>query len=237
MSIWSRISEALAALAHGEGLFAALERLRTPPEQSVAFTIAVIALGAKIAKADGLVTRDEVSAFRDVFEIGENDCAQVSRVYDLARQDVAGFDAYAHRVADMFAGNPDTLKDLLEGLFHIAIADGDYHPAENLFLREVAQIFGFSESEFACLRARVLPADFPGSDDDPYHVLGVPPDTPMDDIRAAWRSLVRENHPDRLSARGVPNEAVKLAEKRLIAVNRAWDMISGKSAPQVLHPA
>lgn len=232
MSIWSRISEALAALLHGEGLFAALERLRNPPEHSVAFTIAVIALGAKIAKADGQVTRDEVSAFRDVFEISDADCGHVARVYDLARQDVAGFDAYARHVADMFRDHPDTLKDLLEGLFHIAIADGDYHPAENMFLKEVARIFGFTEAEFACIRARALPADMPGAENDPYHVLGVTPDAPIDDIKAAWRHLVRENHPDRLTARGVPAEAIKLAEKRLIAVNNAWSAISARGALQ-----
>ena len=63
MSLWSRIQDALSALAKGEGLSAVFDRLRSPPERSVAFTIAVIALSAKMAKADGRVTRDEVMAF------------------------------------------------------------------------------------------------------------------------------------------------------------------------------
>ncbi len=102
MSIWTRISDALAALTSGEGLSAVFDRLRTPPERSVAFTIAVIALGAKMAKADGLVTRDEVTAFREVFQIAQSDEAGAARVFNLARQDVAGFEEYANRIKRMF---------------------------------------------------------------------------------------------------------------------------------------
>lgn len=98
MSIWTRISEALAALAKGEGLSAVFERLRTPPERSVGFTIAVIALSAKMAKADGLVTRDEVMAFREVFHIDPSEEANAAKLFNLARQDVAGFEEYAQRI-------------------------------------------------------------------------------------------------------------------------------------------
>ena len=69
MSIWERIGEAISALAKGESLAAVFEKLRTPPEKSIGFTIAVIALGAKMAKADGQVTRNEVNAFKEVFTI------------------------------------------------------------------------------------------------------------------------------------------------------------------------
>ena len=121
MSIWTRISESLAALASGEPLSAVFERLRTPPERSVAFTIAVIALSAKMAKADGLVTRDEVMAFREVFEIPPTEESNAAKVFNLARQDVAGFEDYAKRIKAMFDADEATLCDLMEGLFHIAI--------------------------------------------------------------------------------------------------------------------
>src|SRR6056297_1446894 len=120
MSIWTRISEALQALAKGESLTSVFDRLRSPPERSVAFTIAVIALSAKMAKADGLVTRDEVTAFREVFHIAPQDEAAAARVFNLARQDVAGFDEYARRISRMFRDDRGALDDLLEGLFHIA---------------------------------------------------------------------------------------------------------------------
>jgi DnaJ like chaperone protein len=222
MSIWTRIAEALSALASGEGLLSVFERLRTPPEQTVGFTIAVIALGAKLAKADGTVTRDEVAAFREVFRIPPDDERQAARVYNLARQDVAGYDAYARKIAAMFGPGHPALGDLMEGLFHVAAADGSYDAAEDGFLREVARIFGISEARFRSMAAR----NVPGAEPDPYAVLGVRAGDHLDEIRAAWKRAVRENHPDRLRARGLPDEAVRLGETRLIAVNRAWEELS-----------
>ena len=222
MTIWERIAEAIAALRAGESLTAILERLRTPPERSVAFTIAVIALGAKMAKADGRVTKDEVAAFREVFHIPKSEEANTARLYNLARQDVAGFEGYAKRVATMFDSVEGTLTDLLEALFYIAVADGSYHPQEDDFLSRVAGIFGVSERQFRAIRTRFV-AD---AEPDPWDVLGLEPGTPANEARARWRALVRETHPDRMMARGVPEEAVKLAEKRLVAINRAWEAIS-----------
>ncbi|MGI3183483.1 TerB family tellurite resistance protein [Nioella aestuarii] len=221
MSLWSRISDALSALASGEGLGAMFDKLRKPPELTVGFAIAVIALGAKMAKADGLVTRNEVTAFREVFAIPQADEKSAARVFNLAREDVAGFEDYARKIATMFETDSAVLTDLMDGLFHIAVADGEYHPAENAFLERVAEIFGMSKRDFAALRARIVP----DADPDPYTVLGVDPTMSLDDIRKAWRRLVVETHPDRMMARGVPEEAVQLAQTRLIAINKAWEEI------------
>ncbi len=227
MSIWTRISEAIQALAKGESLAHVFDRLRGPPERSVAFTIAVIALSAKMAKADGRVTRDEVTAFRDVFQIPPEEERNAARIFNLARQDVAGFEDYAARIARMFADAPETLCDLMEGLFHIAAADGVYHPDEDAFLGRVAEIFGIGDARFRALRARYAPDARP----DPWSILGVSADMPMAEIRAAWRAQVRECHPDRLRARGVPDEAVRLAERRLRDINHAWEEITAMRTP------
>lgn len=224
MSVWARIAAAIAALREGESLATVLERLRTPPERTVAFTIAVIALGAKMAKADGLVTRNEVAAFREVFTIPKTQETHAARVYNLARTDVTGFDAYARQIAAMFGPDAEILHDLLDGLFYIAVADGDYHRAEDDFLRRVSDIFGLSDRDFRTIRARHAPHQ------DCYDVLGVTPETPLDEIRTVWRQLVRETHPDQMLARGVPEEAVKLATARLALINRAWDRISQDAA-------
>jgi DnaJ like chaperone protein len=226
MSIWTRIADALSALASGEGLSVLFDRLRTPPEKTVAFTIAVIALGAKMAKADGEVTRNEVAAFRQVFAIPPGEEANAARVFNLARQDVAGFDAYARKIRSMFRDDSRVLVDLMEGLFHISVADGRWHPQEEAFLKDVAEIFGVGERCFRSLRARFVP----GTEPDPYDVLGIDPDAGVDEARAAWKQAVRDSHPDRMLARGVPEEAVKLAEQRLIAINAAWEEISSKRA-------
>ena len=226
MSIWTRIADALAALAKGEGLSTVFDRLKTPPERSVGFTIAVIALGAKMAKADGQVTRDEVTAFREVFAIPAEEEGNAARIFNLARQDVAGFDLYARKIAAMLGAGDPVLVDLMEGLFHIAMADGEFHPHEDTFLRDVARIFGVDDRCFRSLLTRFVP-DAPR---DPYDVLRVPHDAPLAEVRAAWRQAVRDSHPDRMRARGLPDEALKLAEQRLIDVNRAWEEIQAKEA-------
>lgn len=221
MSIWSRIAEAIAALANGEGLAAVFDKLRGPRERSVVFAIAVIALGAKMAKADGVVNRVEVRAFREVFRIAPEDEKNAARVFNMARQDVAGFQEYAERVARMLSDQPGMLCNLLEGLFYIAMSDGDYHPEEDAFLAEVARIFGLGEGDFRRLRARFVPS----AERDPYEVLGVRREDDLAAIRRAYRRAVRDSHPDLLVSQGLPEEAMKMAEKRMADLNRAWDEI------------
>jgi DnaJ like chaperone protein len=223
MSVWTRIGEALAALGRGEPLARALERLSKPPEHTVAFTIAVIALGAKMAKADGRVTTDEVAAFRRLFLIPQGEEGNVARVYNLARGETAGFQAYARQIARMFRDRPNVLKDLLEGLVVIAAADGSYHPGEADYLDEVARIFGVGEAEFRAIRARYLPGEH-----DPWAALGLTPGAPPEEVKRRYRALVRALHPDRMIARGVPEEARKLAEERLAAVTAAYGEIRGE---------
>ena len=179
-----------------------------------------------MAKADGEVTRNEVSAFREVFHVPPEEEPHAARVFNLARQDVAGFDAYARKIRAMFQGDSRVLTDVLEGLFHVSVADGHYHPREDAFLAEVARIFGVGERCFRAIRARYVPE----APRDPYDVLGLPANASIEQARAAWKAAVRDSHPDRLIARGVPPEAVELAERRLIAVNAAWEEISAREA-------
>ena len=236
MSIWTRITEALAALAKGESLSVVFDRLRAAPapERSVGFTIAVLALGAKMAKADGTVTRDEVTAFRRIFTFPEGEEEHAARVFNLARQDVAGFDAYARKIARLFnpegqricADDHHVLVDILEALFQIALADGSYHPGEDAFLTHVAEEFGLDDRCFTIVRSRLVE----GAPRDPYDVLGLPRDASKDQARKAWRDLVRDTHPDVLQSRGVPPEAMKLAERRLQLINEAWREIAAKEA-------
>lgn len=211
-SFWQRIADRLAALVGAR-------RAAAPPERSVAFTIAVIALGAKLAKADGQVARAEVSAFRRVFIIPRSEERNAARVFDLARQDVHGFDAWARRIAGMFPPGDPVLSDVIEGLFIIAVSDGALHEAEIIFIDEVARIFGVSPAQLAALRAR----HDPEQECPPCEVLGIPIDTPLPEAKKRWRELVREAHPDRAIARGLPAEAVRLAETRTRALNEAWD--------------
>jgi DnaJ like chaperone protein len=186
-----------------------------------AFSIALIALSAKMAVADGVVTSDEVAAFRRVFEVPPGEERNVARLFDLARGDVAGFETYARRIADLYDDDCCPLEDVLDGLFVIAKADGAVHTAEMAYLEQVAMIFGFSKADFDRIAARhVVPED-----GDPYLILGADRGWSFDQIRRHYRRLVVEHHPDRVIARGLPQEFVALANERLSVINRAWERI------------
>ncbi len=234
MSIWGTIIGGAAGFALGGPLGAllgaaggyAIDRMREDPGQAelhrqTAFAIAVIVLSAKMAKADGQVTRDEIAAFREIFHVPPDEEKNVGRLFNQARRDASGFEPYARQVARMFRDNPTVLEKLLDGLFHIAKADKVAHPNEIAYLREVAQIFGFDETTFERIRAGHLGRDAA----DPYMLLGVPHDSTDEQVRATWRRLVRENHPDRLVAEGLPAEFVALANDRLATINAAYDTI------------
>ncbi len=185
-------------------------------QRSVAFTIGAIALSAKMAKADGRVTVEEVAAFRRLFEVPEDEQARVARVYNLARQDVRGFDSYARQLGRLFKDEPGVLEELIDCLFAIARADGDITPLELDYLEEVARLFGMSEICWRRIRAANLPAD-----QDAYAILGVDPAVDEKGLRTAWLNLVQSHHPDRLIAEGLPSAAVGVATEKLAAINRA----------------
>ncbi len=234
MTIWTWIGQAAQSGAGAfstlfgwvGGLFAGDAMAR----REVAFSVALIALSAKMAKADGIVTADEVAAFRRVFAVPPGEERNVTRLFDLARQDVAGFETYAQRVAALYDDDCCPLEDVLDGLFFIAKADGAVHTAEMAYLEQVATIFGFSEADFERIAARhVVPEE-----GDPYLILGARRDWPFDQIRRHYRRLVVENHPDKVIARGLPAEFVAVATGRLAAINRAWERIKkerGRVAP------
>ncbi len=236
MSIWGKILGGAAGFALGGPLGAligaaaghAVDKMRETGDggaedatKRVAFTIAVIALGAKMAKADGKVTRDEIQAFKRVFRIPPEEAKNVGRVFDQARRDARGFEPYARQIAGMFADNPVVLEELLNGLFHIARADGQVAPEELAYLQQISQIFGLSTERWEPVRAGNVGPD----QSDPYEIIGVPRDAADKDIKTAYRKLVRENHPDRLVAQGMPQEFIDLANEKLATINTAYDRI------------
>jgi DnaJ like chaperone protein len=190
-------------------------------QDQIAFTIAVIALAAKLAKSDGTVTRDEVDMFKRVFPVPPEEEANVGYLFNLAKQDVAGFEAYAKQTAYLFRARPGVLEDLLDSLFLIARADGSFHDGEHGYLRRVAEIFGMSEDQYQRIRA----AHFGPDKADPYFILSVDRSVSNDDLKKAYYKLVKENHPDSLTARGVPPEFVRTANERLAAINSAYERI------------
>ncbi|MGB7431148.1 MAG: DnaJ family molecular chaperone [Ahrensia sp.] len=229
MTIWTRIADFVFDTAGG-ALATIIEQVRTvfegdPETRSrVAFSVAMIALSAKMAKADGVVTADEVDAFRDIFEIPAQEAHRVSSLYNLAKQDTAGFEAYAAQMARL-CGNDGhdcpALYDILDGLFHIAKADGVVHDKEIAFLRRVAEIFQLTPRAFESVLARHVSTP----DQDPWSILGIDRDADFETARRAYRQLAREHHPDALAARGIPEEFRRIGNDRIAAINAAWEIV------------
>jgi len=244
VSIWGKIIGGVAGFALGGPMGAllgaafghAVDRNRAhqrggqgPASQQskqTAFTIAVIVLNAKMAKADGQVTREEIETFKRIYQIPADEIGDVGRLWNQAKQDVAGFEPYAREIGKMFSHDPAVLENLLGGLFHIALADGVMHPNELKFLEKVASEFGFDRVTFDRVRASFAADD----GDNPFDILGVTRDTPDDEIKKMYRKLIRENHPDTLIAKGMPQEFVDIANEKTAAINAAYDEIEKERA-------
>ena len=225
MSIWDKLAGAAASI--GGPIGAVLTRLGhlamdgPAHDKQVAFTVGVIMLGAKMAKADGVVTRDEVQAFKEVFKVPPGEQHNVARLFNLAKQDVAGYETYARQLGRLFHNNREILSDVMDGLFHIAVADGKLHPGEDRFLARVAQEFGFTDQEYLAIKGRHFRCGLY----DPYNILSASPKATDAELKSLYHRLVAENHPDMLMARGVPAEAIGIATKKLAAINAAYEEI------------
>jgi DnaJ like chaperone protein len=252
MKIWGKIVGGTAGLALGGPIAAllgvmaghALDQLveqsagtavATPSDpndhpglRQIAFTIGVIALGAKMARVDGDVTHDEVEAFRSFFQVPPGEEKNVQRFFDLAKRDASGFEPYARQVAALFPDAPEVLENVLEGLFDIAKADGQVGAAEAEYLAKVASIFGLSSERFERARAAALGVAVC----EPCIVLGIDPLATDEQIREAWLRQVKAHHPDRLIAQGLPEEAIQVANRKLALINDAYDRLRRERGQQ-----
>ena len=234
MTIWGLIIGGATGFAFGGPIGALLgaaagtlagQQLRRhiDPEQNkkVAFTVAVIALSAKMARADGLVTVAEIRSFRERVQIPEGDLHRVGQFWDLARQTQHGFEAYASQTVRLFGQKSAILEQLLDLLFTIARADGDITNPEWDYLRKVAAVFGYDEDEF-----NRFSEIYSGENPPPHLILGVSAQASLDEVRSAWRKLAAAHHPDRLIAAGMPEEFIQAATDRLARINYAYDLLS-----------
>ncbi len=220
MSLWTSVADWFAAPAPAGqttgGVVLASER-----QLSVAFTAAVVALAAKMAKADGIVVGVEVEAFQRAFRVEPREARNVTRLFELAQQDTAGYESYAEQIARAVGRDRAVLRDVLASLLHIATADRVLHPAEDAFLATVARLFGLSSSEYRHERAHFI-----ADPESPYDVLGLAPSATDDELKRRHRKLVRETHPDLMIGRGVPPELIVIATRRLAAINDAYAVVA-----------
>ncbi len=235
MSIWRRLAAATEEVSPGATLVHVLfgggepsrdsDRDQNPDDtadNALPFTAGMITLGAKMAKSDGVITSDEVSAFRKAFNVSDGEMKDVARVFNLAKEDVSEYETCAEHLVTALKGDRKLLEYVLEGLFHIATVDGVLHPREKEFLRQVAKHFGFTDAEFAAMKACYIGA----AERNPYDVLGLKPSVSDEELKSQYQRLVAESHPEEVLARGMPKEFVRIPTAKLAAIKEAYEAIA-----------
>ena len=227
MSVWGKLAGVTAGYFVG-GIFGAVvgavagHYVLDKNDEDVAFAIALIALSAKMSMADGKISDKEFIAFKEILnELPENELKNVTKIYNLAREDIAGYDVYAKQISSIFQNNLHVLENVIDALFHVAKADGPVNKNEVIFLEKIAGIFGFSSAEFARIRASHMASEI----DDPWLILGINAGSNIEIAQKAWKELAAQNHPDRMIANGVPKELLGMANEKLAIINGAYDRI------------
>jgi DnaJ like chaperone protein len=232
MSIWGKILGtavglaiggplgALAGLAAGHAIDVGAARLGRGERAQVAFTIAAIALSAKMARADGYASTDEFAVFERLFQVEAAERANAERFYNLAKRSTDGFESYARQVRSIIGTGSPVLEDLVEALLMIAVADGVTRE-ELEYVDRVRREFAISDADFARIKTRYIAPD----PDDPYVVLGVAPGADRETVRRAYLALVKRHHPDRHYAEGTPAEFIRVADLRMAEINAAYRTI------------
>ena len=185
------------------------------------FAIALIILTAKLAKADGHVSREELIAIKNKLKIPEHEIDQVGKIFNKAKEDSLGYEPYAQQIAQIYRNNPVVLDEIINTLFYIAEADGSISDSELAMMRNIAKIFGLNESQFEGIKESRKSSDKLN----PYIVLGCSPNDDFAIIRKKYLQLSKEHHPDVLMNKGVPQEVIEESKKKMRAINSAFDQI------------
>jgi len=203
------------ARSGGTGNFGAFAQ----PQQI--FALSLIVLSAKLSKADGQVSKEELIAVRDKLKIPENEIKQVGKIFNKAKQESKGYEPYAQQIAQIYKNNPNVLEEVINILFYIAEADGNVSQSELDMMQNIARIFGLNQAQFNSIKESRKSSDKLN----PYIVLESKPEEDLQAIRKRYLQLSKEHHPDILISKGVPQEVIAESKKKMRAINSAWDQI------------
>ena len=185
------------------------------------FALSLIVLSAKLSKADGQVSKEELIAVKDKLKIPENEIDQVGKIFNKAKEESAGYEPYAQQIAQIYKGNINVLEEVINILFYIAESDGNVSESEVKMIEHIAQIFGLTEIQFNSIKESRKTSD----KINPYIVLESNPDDAIETIRKRYLKLSKEHHPDLLMSKGVPQEVIDESKAKMRAINSAWDQI------------
>ena len=185
------------------------------------FALSLIVLSAKLSKADGQVSKEELIAVKDKLKIPENEINNVGKIFNKAKEESSGYEPYAQQIAQIYKNNLNVLEEVINILFYIAEADGNTSQSELNMIKHIAQIFGLSQSQFNSIRESRKSSNKLN----PYIVLESKPEENLQTIRKKYLKLSKEHHPDILISKGVPKEVIEESKKKMRAINSAWDQI------------
>ena len=185
------------------------------------FALSLIVLSAKLSKADGQVSKEELIAVRDKLKIPENEIEQVGKIFNKAKQESTGYEPYAQQIAQIYKNNFSVLEEVINILFYIAEADGNISQSELDMIQNIARIFGLNQSQFNSIKESRKSSDKLN----PYIVLESKPEENLQTIRKKYLQLSKEHHPDLLISKGVPQEVIAESKKKMRAINSAWDQV------------
>ena len=209
------------------------------------FFSAILRLGAKLCKADGRVSRDEIQAFKRAFKIDEENLQNAARIFEEAVGSAQSVEDIASEVFSIVGDNQELLEYIVLGLMQVAAADGSFHKLEAILIGRICDAFGFPKAKtlglFAMFGVSVLdeegeqerdtedrhaPRATNGVAEVYLRILGLGSDASLEEIKSAYRRLAREHQPDALRAKGVPIDAMRESEEVLKKINEAYAYLS-----------
>ena len=185
------------------------------------FALSLIILSAKLSKADGNISKEELIAVKDKLRIPDNEIDQVGKIFNKAKEESSGYEPYAQQISEIYKGNLNVLEEVINILFYIAEADGEVSPQELSMIEHIAQIFSINETQFRSIQESRKSSDKLN----PYIVLESKPDDDISVIRKKYLMLSKQHHPDLLLSKGVPREVIEESKNKMRAINSAWDQI------------
>jgi|TARA_A100001037_G_C14929247_1_gene535263 DnaJ like chaperone protein len=185
------------------------------------FALSLIILSAKLSKADGRVSKEELIAVKEKLQIPDSEIDQVAKIFNKAKDESTGYEPYAKQISEIFKGNQNVLEEVINILFYIAEADGHVSNEEESMIANIAFIFGLSQNQYESIKETRKSSDKLN----PYIVLESQPTDDLKSIRKKYIKLSKEHHPDLLISKGVPIEVINESKNKMRAINAAWDQI------------
>lgn len=199
--------------------------------KQVSFVQTMAALAAKVSKADGVVSPEEIKKFKEIFDIPADEFKLVSQTFNQAKKTAKGYERYAKQIKTLFSDNIDMLEEVIETLFKIASGDNAITIQELEIIRNISKIIGLTDKNFEFIKKQYFHEEAKENKtyipelQEAYQRLGVKETSSDKDISKAWKKLLAEHHPDKLIAGNAPQEYIDKATTKVAKINAAYEII------------